>query len=58
MEQLTRRARSIGEEVRHEIYEKLDRRPAHVGLAVFWFYLLMTLAVLIVYKRRLAADPR
>jgi predicted CXXCH cytochrome family protein len=57
VEGLARRARSIGEEVRHELYEKLDRRPARIGLAVFWFYLLMTLAVLIVYKRRLAAKP-
>ena len=56
VEELTRRARSIGEEVQHEIYEKLDRRPQQVGLAVFWFYLLMTLAVLVVYKRRLATN--
>lgn len=55
VEGLARRARSIGEEVRHELFEKLDRRPARIGLAVFWFYLLMTLAVLVVYKRRLAA---
>ena len=55
VEELARRARSIGDEVRHEIYEKMDRRPAHIGLAVFWFYILMTLAVLVVYKRRVAA---
>ncbi len=53
VEEFTRRARSIGEEVQHEIYSKLDRRPAHIGLAVFWFYLLMTLTILVVYKRRL-----
>ena len=35
----TRRgARSIGEEVQHELYTKLDRTNAHVGLAIFWFY--------------------
>jgi predicted CXXCH cytochrome family protein len=56
VEALARRARSIGEEVRHELYEKMDRRPAHIGLAVFWFYILMTLAVLVVYKRRGAAE--
>ncbi len=53
VEQVTRRARSIGEEVRHELYAKMDRRPAHLGLVLFWFYLLMTLAVLLVYKRSL-----
>ncbi len=56
VESLARRARSIGDEVRHELYDKMDRRPAHIGLAVFWFYILMTLAVLVVYKRRVAAE--
>lgn len=55
---LSRRARSIGEEVQHEIYGELDRRPAHIGLVVFWFYLLMTLAVVTAYKRRLATGTR
>jgi predicted CXXCH cytochrome family protein len=55
VDELARRARSIGEEVRHEIYDDLDRRPAHIGLVVFWFYLLMTLAVVMAYKRRLTA---
>ena len=50
---VTRRARSIGQEVQHELYTKLDRTNAHVGLAIFWFYLLMTLAILFGYKRRL-----
>ena len=58
VEGLTRRARSIAEEVQHELYRKLDRRPAKIGLAVFWFYLLLTLAVLVVYKRRLAERQR
>ena len=52
VEQVTRRSRSIGEEVQHEIYTKLDQRPARVGLVLFWFYLLLTLAILIVYRRR------
>jgi predicted CXXCH cytochrome family protein len=56
VDELSRRARSIGEEVRHEIYRDLDRRPAHIGLVVFWFYVLMTLAVVMAYKRRLVAD--
>jgi predicted CXXCH cytochrome family protein len=54
VEQVTRRARSIGEEVQHEIYGKLDRRTKHVGLAVFWFYVLMTIAILVFYRSRLA----
>lgn len=58
VDELTRRARSIGEEVQHEIYTKMDRRPANIGLVVFWFYLAMTLAVIVVYKRRLVADGR
>lgn len=56
VEQITGRARSIGEEVQHELYRELDRRIAHLGLAVFWFYLLMTLAILIGYKRRLSRE--
>ena len=58
VDELSRRARSIGEEVQHEIYTKMDRRPAHIGLVVFWFYLVMTLAVIMVFKRRLAAGEQ
>lgn len=54
VEAVTRRARSIGEEVQHELYPKLEQRSAHLGLAAFWFYLVMTLAILFNYKRRLA----
>jgi Fe2+ transport system protein B len=53
VESVTRRARSIAEEVQHELYEKLDRTSAHLILALTWFYLLVTLAILIAYKRRL-----
>lgn len=56
VEEMTRRARSIGEEVQHEIYQKIDRRPAHIGLVLFWFYLVMTVLVITVYKRRLRAS--
>ena len=56
VEQLTRRAQSIAEEVEHELYSKLDRRVAKVGLVLFWFYLLMTLAILVVLKRKLQSD--
>ena len=53
VDQLTRRARSIGEEVEHELYPELEHGTAHLGLIAFWFYLLMTLAILFNYKRRL-----
>ncbi len=53
VEAVTRRARSIGEEVRHELYAKLDQRAARVGLALFWFYVVMTLVVLWAFKRKL-----
>ena len=56
VEQLTRRAQSIAEEVEHELYSRLDRRVAKVGLVLFWFYLLMTLAILIIFKRGLGAE--
>ncbi len=58
VEAMTRRARSIAAEVQHEIYPELEHRSAHLGLAAFWFYLLMTLAILWNYKRRLASDDR
>jgi len=55
VEDVTRRAQSIAEEVEHEIYAKLDRRPARIGLVLFWFYLLLTLAILFSYRRRRAS---
>lgn len=55
VEQVTRRSRSIGEEVQHEIYAKLDRTEAHIGLVVFWFYVFMTLVILFLLKRRMSA---
>ena len=50
-----RRARSIAEEVQHEIHGELDRTEEHLGLALFWFYVLMTLVILVLFKRRLRA---
>ncbi|MCP4203196.1 MAG: hypothetical protein GY769_14835 [bacterium] len=55
VERVTRRARSLGSEVQHELYKRLDRRVAHATLAVFWFYLLMTVAILWRYRRKLVA---
>ena len=52
VESVTRRARSIGEEVKHDIYGKLDHRERHIGLAVFWFYVVMTIVILVSLKRR------
>ncbi|MFQ5527544.1 MAG: ammonia-forming cytochrome c nitrite reductase subunit c552 [Thermoanaerobaculia bacterium] len=56
VERVTRRARSLGSEVQHELYKRLDRRVAHATLAVFWFYLLMTLAILWRYRRKVLAS--
>jgi predicted CXXCH cytochrome family protein len=53
VEELTLRARSIGQEVQHDLYPQFDHRVSYVGLAIFWFYLLVTLAILINIKRRL-----
>jgi len=50
---VARRARSIGEEIQTELEAKMDRTNAHIGLAIFWFYVAMTLVILFVYKRRL-----
>ncbi len=55
VERVTRRSRSIGSEIQHELYTRLDRRVAHATLAVFWFYLLMTVAILWRYRQKLAA---
>ena len=55
VEHLTGRARSIGHEVRSEIQGKLEgRKWRRVGLLVFWFYLLVTLAALVRYRRQAA----
>ena len=56
VEQITRRARSISEEVQHELHTQFDRGGVRLGLAVFWFYLLMTLAILFNSKRRLGRE--
>ena len=50
--ELTNRAHALGEEVRHELYAKMDKRPAHVGLALFWFYVVLTAIVLVTLKKQ------
>jgi len=49
-----RRARSVGEEVQHDVNSKLRQLTTRrFGLIAFWFYILMTVAILVAYKRRL-----
>jgi len=56
VEPLTRRARSIADEVSAEIQKKLDERIwRYVGLVLCWFYLLLTASVVLRARRRAAA---
>ena len=53
---MSRRARSVGEEVQHDIYAELGHRSMRrIGLIALWFYVLMTVAIIIGYKRRIKA---
>jgi hypothetical protein len=48
----TARARSVSHEIRSEIRAKFGNlRTRRIVLAVFWFYLILTVAILIGYKR-------
>ncbi|MHC4107495.1 MAG: cytochrome c3 family protein [Planctomycetota bacterium] len=59
IQELTGRARSIGHEVESELRGKLEgRKWRKVGLAVFWFYLIVTVAILIRFRRRAARAVR
>lgn len=60
VEDLTRRARSIASEVESEIGGKLEGRAwRNVGLMLFWFYLILTVAILIRFRRQaMAGAPR
>jgi hypothetical protein len=59
IESLTRRARSLGEEVQHDVYSKLRQRSTRrIVLIALWFYILMSVAILVEYKRRLRLDQR
>lgn len=52
----TRRARSIAEQVSREVKDKFaERRWRIVGLALFWFYLLVTAGIILRARRRAAA---
>ena len=50
---ITQRAQAIGLEVQREVLDDLDPTNRLLVLAAFWFYLLMTVSILVVYKRRL-----
>ena len=53
------RARSIAREVGNEIEEKFAGRWwRKVGLALFWFYLLLTATILVRARRRAIAEGR
>lgn len=54
VEELTRRARAIGEQVSGDLWHELNHDVEYVGLAIFWFYLVITLAILWNSKRRLS----
>jgi hypothetical protein len=54
VEELTSRAHALAEEVRHELYAKMDTRPARVGLVLFWFYVVLTVIVLARMKKQRA----
>jgi quinol-cytochrome oxidoreductase complex cytochrome b subunit len=52
VEELTRRARSIAEEVRSQVHGLLGGRSIRlVGLAIFWIYLMLTILVALIYRR-------
>jgi len=57
VERLGSRARGIAREVESELDGKLQgRRWRQVGLLVFWFYLLITLALLFRFRRAAVAE--
>jgi predicted CXXCH cytochrome family protein len=53
LERLVRRSDGVSREVGLEVHEKLrGLRTRRLGLAVFWFYVLLTVAVLAGFRRR------
>lgn len=56
VEAVTRRARSIGQEIQHEIHPRLDNRTARIGLALYWFYVIITVGILVRYRSRLSSS--
>ena len=59
VEPATRRARSIAMTVSDEVHEKTSGRVWRiVGLALFWFYLLLTARIVWLARRRASEPPR
>jgi predicted CXXCH cytochrome family protein len=57
VERLTTEARTIAREVESELNGKLEgRKWRHVGLLLFWFYLLLTVAILLRFRRKALAE--
>jgi len=57
VERLTSQSRTIAREVQSELSGKLEgRKWRQVGLLVFWFYLLLTLAILFRFRRKALAE--
>jgi predicted CXXCH cytochrome family protein len=57
VERLTGQARTIAREVQSELNGKLEgRKWRQVGLLLFWFYLLLTVAILLQFRRRALAQ--
>ena len=55
----TRKARSIAARVSEEVREKISSRWWNkVGLGLFWFYLLLTAAIIMRARRRAAGQGR
>ena len=57
VEELTRRSRSIAQEVQSEIHERVNVfRGRYIILSIVWFYILITIAA--VYRFRRAVETR
>ncbi len=55
----TRPARSIGEEIQAEITGELsDLRIRRIGLVIFWFYLVVTLGILLRQRRKFMGESK
>jgi len=52
VERFTQRARSLGEEIQFEIQSEFsDLRLRRVGLIIFWFYLILTMAIIYRFRQ-------
>ena len=59
VQDLTSRARGIAREVESEVEAKLQALGwRRVGLLVFWFYLFLTVAVLVRFRKQAGRETR